>query len=917
MSAPTASATLAEIESRQPAMVRLAELVALAARVEPALLRQVRHEFAPDLGPEVEAELWFGPLTESYGAAGFVLDLDYAEILRTRLARRPDLLIERVAESIARAHTGAPASIRLEEKVTALAMGGAGTEALEKELRPALLALRDPARSLDVARWLTRALPRLPEAALRTEAAFMLALGASEQFGGRRIVTGDFHGRLPASAAWTIPPGSLAKRTRIGVRLLDTGFEFLEAGQPAMATIELPATEPLWLEIAWGDGSERYARTVQIHPGRKVDDLPEGALDVTLRTLAGDVFRVETQEADSAQPMPFHLQIRPELSLADLEGTIVKSEEEGIFGGFDISFRLTGLRIGKNRDGRDVNIATFHDLQTPPNERIFLIPISSTTRHEDFQTYAEHVSRNGAKLVALTDVLIHSEEISVAAVRANPDLDVESFPTETPPFINVFLDYHPGDDEEFVRILQRDLEEHGVRVHGRDVLSETSTHAAIEGSEVMLVILGPGSARSEMHARYWRMALEMNKRVIPVLHHRDEGLIPQELRDIQAADFREKVPYHRALDDLLATIRRKVSARNPALEPRTMALAGVLQSIALPFHVHFRSSEIDPKRIEEFLNSKEHNGSLNAEQFKLVRTQCEWVIKRMVEQFVSPSWKQAPEGTSPQWTFPDFVKSAVTQGAQFNRMSSKPLQANLEIRPEDMPIFEDLLLRTGLTLERRFRSDFSIVEREPGAAVSALERLGPDLLELLVEMGYHPWSVPSDDPQTRELRALAALVSALCDEVDLGRDKENSIRLSVGDAIREYVAPLWHRTRRELLALETPGISPSADFHEFLRAFNEIVAKLLVEAHRELGDFEMHPFPVDTNVAEEMLRLAPAPQRLIVEKESAKGQLSQFIEIFRRASRDLMDHLEQLRPARAEPGLRSPVRPARTRRVPR
>src|SRR3712207_7251477 len=62
-------------------------------------------------------------------------------------------------------------SIWAEELATILALRGAPTAEIEEALRPAVKAMvESDERGLEVARWALRALPRLPEAARRTEA---------------------------------------------------------------------------------------------------------------------------------------------------------------------------------------------------------------------------------------------------------------------------------------------------------------------------------------------------------------------------------------------------------------------------------------------------------------------------------------------------------------------------------------------------------------------------------------------------------------------------------------------------------------------------------------------------------------------------------------------------------------------------
>jgi hypothetical protein len=66
-----------EMARRSPGAVALAEVVSLAARVGPALLRAARLA----LLPHAEADLWFSPLVRSYSPVGLVLHPPAREVL--------------------------------------------------------------------------------------------------------------------------------------------------------------------------------------------------------------------------------------------------------------------------------------------------------------------------------------------------------------------------------------------------------------------------------------------------------------------------------------------------------------------------------------------------------------------------------------------------------------------------------------------------------------------------------------------------------------------------------------------------------------------------------------------------------------------------------------------------------------------
>ena len=300
MSARELALEMLEEENRErPDVVRLARALSVAARVEPALLRRLRTRLFPEMDPGAESDVWFSPLVESAGYGGFVLDPAVAGVLRESLAADHrehagppgSSLLSRVEAVLAEVHGARLPSIWAEEQATLMALRGDPPEAMEAVLRPAAKAmLESDERGLEVARWALRALPRLPEAARRTEAAAMLALGASARLGGRPVATApDTDGAaLSPHLAWALPPERLSERTELSVRLLRGGIEFL-APDSELPVVSLPRTHPLLVQLSWSTPAESGRKLAQAQAGKTVE-LPEAVDEVTLRTLAGDEY---------------------------------------------------------------------------------------------------------------------------------------------------------------------------------------------------------------------------------------------------------------------------------------------------------------------------------------------------------------------------------------------------------------------------------------------------------------------------------------------------------------------------------------------------------------------------------------------------------------------------------------------------
>lgn len=85
MNGEEADELLELMKQRNPAQVRLARWVSLAARMEPELIRLARLRFMPGTEPGVEADLWLGPLVETRTPQFIVFWPRIADRLRAEL----------------------------------------------------------------------------------------------------------------------------------------------------------------------------------------------------------------------------------------------------------------------------------------------------------------------------------------------------------------------------------------------------------------------------------------------------------------------------------------------------------------------------------------------------------------------------------------------------------------------------------------------------------------------------------------------------------------------------------------------------------------------------------------------------------------------------------------------------------------
>ena len=289
------------IQRHPPDVVRLAQVASLAVRVEPHLLRRLRIELHPDIDVGAEADLWFSDLVESAGARFVVLDPDVVTVLRQSLADDPDLL-DRTRQVVDEEHATSPPSLRLEEHLNYLAVKGgeASVDDINDALRPALRTIAAGGETArDLAQWALRALPRLFPGALQCENGVALAMAASEALGQRRVL--DQLPEIDASIvdiAWVLPADTLRDPVLRWMRLVADGVRVDDDG-PEDQAIELPETTPLLLELSWLEGTEELSTLVQAEPGRAIK-LGEGVREVTIRTLAGDEYRLERRSAEGS-----------------------------------------------------------------------------------------------------------------------------------------------------------------------------------------------------------------------------------------------------------------------------------------------------------------------------------------------------------------------------------------------------------------------------------------------------------------------------------------------------------------------------------------------------------------------------------------------------------------------------------------
>lgn len=251
-------------------------------RCEPALVRQARLFIGQD-DPALEADLWFSSLVESRSTRGIVLLPEVAAELRAQLARRDLPRFEQARALVATLHAAEPWSLRAEESLYHLSARSApgDPERCEAILQSVGARLRTHQNPKDLARWILRALDRMPPEVLTQHAARALSLGAGVQL-DRRVPPTD-PGDLAQWTSWL--PQDLPS-TPLHVRRQDAFLDLAAHPLPGGLEFPVPQTDPLVVDVVWHDGVRDHLERVRLRPGQS-RRLHLPSPNAELRTLLG------------------------------------------------------------------------------------------------------------------------------------------------------------------------------------------------------------------------------------------------------------------------------------------------------------------------------------------------------------------------------------------------------------------------------------------------------------------------------------------------------------------------------------------------------------------------------------------------------------------------------------------------------
>ena len=155
----------------------------------------------------------------------------------------------------------------------------------------------------------------------------------------------------------------------------------------------------------------------------------------------------------------------------------------------------------------------------------------------------------------------------------------------------VFLSYARDDDEPFVKRLYEDLTKRGVEawwdrvsMPSRALTFLHEIRDAITERDRLILVVGPKAITSDYVRQEWQWALEIGKAVNPVLRLGDYDLLPEELKLIDAPDFRDGSGYSKSFETLLRQLSEPVPPMGkligvPSLPPHLLKQPDRLRAI--------------------------------------------------------------------------------------------------------------------------------------------------------------------------------------------------------------------------------------------------------------------------------------------------------------------------------------------------
>jgi hypothetical protein len=279
-----------------PDLLALAQYTALAPRIEPLLLRNMRTAMMPASEPELEHQLWFSNLIAARSSLDIVLNQGVARLLANELCLQDEVLTK--VWTLTQRFTAHWSTLdRLELKLRYHALQqdqNAINQGVQEALRAIHQANGEPDKQLELARWAKKTLPSIAAESTQSNEIAWLAQFAATNLGATS-------GWTKLSASKPIPDwlgvSSLTEQSRIGLQLrydATLGYQVLEClpATDAAITLPLPTPLPARLYIQPENASEGFWDV--INPGVRIK-LPQPSRSIELRTIDGKRYELQAE----------------------------------------------------------------------------------------------------------------------------------------------------------------------------------------------------------------------------------------------------------------------------------------------------------------------------------------------------------------------------------------------------------------------------------------------------------------------------------------------------------------------------------------------------------------------------------------------------------------------------------------------
>lgn len=272
-----------------PELLALAQYTALAPRVEPLLLRNVRIALMPASEPELEHQLWFSSLIGARSSLDIVLNQGVARLLADELRLQNSEELSKVWSLTQRLTAHWSALDRLELKLRYHALQhdqNAINLGVQEALRAIHQAGSKPDTQLDLARWAKKTLPSITSDTTKSNEIAWLAQFAAITLGATSSWTQLSSSKPLPNWLKTRPS---APESRIGLQLrydADSGHQVLECLPASVAALvlALPTPLPARLYLQPENAGEGFWNV--INPGVRIK-LPQPSRRIELRTIDG------------------------------------------------------------------------------------------------------------------------------------------------------------------------------------------------------------------------------------------------------------------------------------------------------------------------------------------------------------------------------------------------------------------------------------------------------------------------------------------------------------------------------------------------------------------------------------------------------------------------------------------------------